>query len=161
MIKLRNEVFVADQKNGNVNAALKNLQQYVYSHMNTNLDSSSSVHPPIQLQYTYERLVQAEKTRVEAANSQLYTQAQIACQQQIPQGFSGRGRVPCIDDYVTSHGVKGQTVLASLYQFDFVSPHWTPDLAGWSLFTTIVLFVVFCLRYIAERLTRHALRKQL
>jgi hypothetical protein len=160
MIRLRSAVFTADKQNGDVEGALKELRQYVYAHMNTNLDSGSSVYPPIQLKYTYERLVQAEKDRVNAANSQIYTQAQIVCQQQIPQGFSGRGRVPCVDDYVLTHGTKEQPIPVSLYQFDFVSPSWSPDLAGWSLVTTIILCIFFCGRYAIERLTRHELSKQ-
>src|SRR5262249_55013158 len=119
------------------------------------------VHPPIQLKYTYDRLVQTQKDQASVANSQLYTQAQAICQQQIPQGFSGRGRVPCIDDYVTSHGVKEQPIPASLYQFDFVSPHWSPDLAGWSLVATICFSMLFGLHYSLVRLTRRQLRKQI
>jgi len=161
MVRLRNEVFTADKQNGNVEAALKNLQQFVYAHMNTNLDSGSSVYPPIQLKYTYDRLVQAEKDRVSAANSQIYTDAQTYCQQQIPTGFSGRGRVPCIDDYVTSHGTTAQTIPASLYEFDFVSPHWTPDLAGWSLVVTIIFSALFFVVYGIDRWVRHELRRQL
>src|SRR5664279_288777 len=79
MIRLRNQVFAADQQNGNVEGALKNLREFVYAHMNTNLDSGSGIRPPIQLKYRYERLVQAEKDRVSAANSKIYNDAQTIC----------------------------------------------------------------------------------
>jgi len=161
MVRLRNDVFTADKQNGNVEAALKNLQTFVYAHMNTNLDSGSSVYPPIQLKYTYDRLTQAEKDRVSAANSQIYNDAQTVCQQEIPQGFSGGGRVPCIENYVTTHGTTAQTIPASLYEFDFVSPSWTPDLAGLSLVITSIFSLLFVVRYGLERWVRHDLRKQL
>src|ERR1700679_2202908 len=59
MIKLRNSVYSADKNDGNVEAALQNLQSYVTSHMNTNLVSGNgTVYPPIQLKYTYQRILQ-------------------------------------------------------------------------------------------------------
>jgi len=135
MITLRDKVYVADKNNGDVNAALNNLRAYVYAHMNTNLSSgNNTIKPPIQLKYTYERLeAQAEAG---ANNSGLYTEAENYCQGQIPASvsISGRGRVTCIADYVTSHGGKQAAAIpAALYEFDFISPSWSSDLAGWSL----------------------------
>ena len=50
MIKLRSAVYAADKDNGNVESALEQLQAYVTTHMNTNLDSGNgTVYPPIQL----------------------------------------------------------------------------------------------------------------
>src|SRR3989344_1028478 len=126
MIKLRDQVTQTDKDNGDIEAALKNLRRYVYSHMNTNLATGSQVKPPIQLKYRYDRLVQAEKDKVAAANAQIYTDAQAHCEQLYPQSFSGGPRVPCIQDYVTSHGVAAQPIPDSLYKFDFVSPAWSP-----------------------------------
>ncbi len=144
MIKLRSEVSQADQQNGDVETALRNLREFVYSHMNTNLSSGNNpIKPPIQLKYRYDRLVQAEKDKTVASNTQIYTDAQAYCEKQVPQGLSGRGRVPCIQDYVTSHGVKEQSVPDALYKFDFVSPTWSPDLAGWSLVISGLFFILF------------------
>src|SRR5579864_2705508 len=74
MIKLRNDVYIADQNNGDVQAALQELQAFVVSHMNTGLSTGTNVYPPIQLKYTYDRLEQAA---IEASqpSSQLYTDA--------------------------------------------------------------------------------------
>lgn len=163
MVRLRADVFVADKANGDVESALKNLREYVYAHMNTNLDSGTSVRPPIQLKYTYDRLVQAQKDQAGLSSDQVYTDAQNYCQQQIPQGFSGRGRVPCITQYVSTHGAAAaqQLIPTSLYQFDFVSPAWTPDLAGWSMVITIVLLGLFGARYGLDRWLKAELRDQL
>lgn len=159
-IQLRNEVSKVDQQNGDVETALRNLREYVYAHMNTSLASGpNAIKPPIQLKYRYDRLVAAEKARVDAANAQIYTQAQAYCEQHVPNGFSGRGRVPCIQDYVSKHGVQEQPIPESLYKFDFVSPFWSPDLAGWTLLISIVSFVIFLLRYGLERWLRHELHE--
>jgi len=156
MVSLRNEVFAADKKGGDVEKSLKNLQRYIYAHMNTNLNSNNSVYPPIQLKYTYERLVEAEKTRVTNTNERLYQDAQTVCQ---PQAQATR--LTCVGDYVTAHSAKEQPIPASLYQFDFVSPSWTPDLAGWSLAVTAILVTLFTLRYGLERLIRQELKKNI
>ena len=138
MVTLRNAVYEADKNNGDVTKALNNLRMYVYGHMNTNLSTSDGVYPPIQLKYTYDRLVTAESNRVAQANSQLYTQAQIYCQQVNSTDFSGRNRVPCITDYVNNHGIKQQPIPDALYKFDFVSPKWSPDTAGWSMVLAVL-----------------------
>jgi hypothetical protein len=150
MINLRNDVYTADKNSGNVEAALDTLRSYVYGHMNTDLSTVNGIKPPIQLKYTYDRLTQqAEQT---ANNSQLYTTAENYCQEQIPASvsISGRGRISCVTDYVLNHGGKaGAAVPAALYQFDFISPSWSPDLAGWSLVAAAffgLMFVITVLR---------------
>jgi len=135
MIGLRNNVYAADKSSGNVNVALNNLRNYVYAHMNTNLSSGgNAIKPPIQLKYTYERLESA--AQAQANNTGLYTTAENYCQSVVPASvsISGSGRIGCVQDYISSHG--GQAAAAipvALYEFDFVSPAWSPDLAGWSL----------------------------
>src|SRR3954469_4688027 len=102
MIKLRTAVYAADEKGTDVQKPLKDLQAYVTSHMNTNLSSgTTAVYPPIQLKYTYERLIQAQGGQVQS--SQLYSEAQAYCERQNSSDFSGRNRVPCIEQYVQSH----------------------------------------------------------
>lgn len=158
MAKLRSAVYAADKNNGDVNGALQALQAYVTSHMNTDLSSGPNApYPPIQLQYTYERLQEAEARREltqSQANAGLYTQAENYCQQKIPIGFSGRYRVGCITQYVQSHGVSNFSIApipASLYEFDFLSPWWSPDLAGWSLVATVLAILAFIATWLTDR----------
>lgn len=146
MAELRNAVYAADKNNGNVEEALQNLRKFVNQHMNTDLDTGTGVYPPVQLKYTYERLVQAEKDRVNAANTQVYTDAQRNCEKLYPGSFSGGPRVPCIEQYVKSHGTTASSVPDALYKFDFTSPGWSPDLAGWSLALGVVFLVLTVLR---------------
>lgn len=145
-VRLRDNVTTVDQQNGDVEAALKKLREYIYGHMNTNLAAPNGVYPPIQLKYRYERLVSAEKVRVEAVNSKIYTDAQATCEKQIPDGLSGRFRLDCIQAYVQSHGVVAQPIPDSLYKFNFQPPLWSSDLAGWSLVAAIFFLVLFMVR---------------
>ena len=146
MVRLRAAVYSADKANGDTETALRNLQSYVTTHMNTNLSTGrNAVYPPIQLKYTYERLVQAQSDKTAKSNDQIYTEAQRYCEQQNSSDFSGRNRVPCIQQYVQSHTTVPQpsSVPDALYKFSFVSPSWSPDIAGWSLFVAGLTWVLF------------------
>ncbi len=155
MIKLRDAVYAADQNDSDVQGALATLQIYVTAHMNTNLNSGSdAVYPPIQLKYTYNRLVTAQSDAAAAANTQLYTNAQTYCQQQDSVDFSGHNRVPCIEQYVQTHDTQLPTIPEALYEFSFVSPGWSPDLAGWSLVTAVLSGLLFITTFAAKWLLR-------
>jgi hypothetical protein len=155
MVDLRNAVYSADQKNGDVQKSLANLQQYVTSHMNTKMDSGPSpVYPPIQLKFTYERLIQSRADQIAKNNTQTYTEAQKYCEQQNATDFSGRNRVPCIEAYVQKQGVKLAPISDALYKFDFVSPSWSPDFAGWSMVTTILGLLLFVVLFAIKRISR-------
>jgi preprotein translocase subunit SecF len=154
MVKLRSEVYTADKDNGNVEVALQNLRTYVYAHMNTDLASGpNAVYPPIQLSYTYNRLQQAEQQQVDATNATVYTDAQNYCQAQNSVSFSGRTRVPCIEAYVQQHGAKVVPIQPALYEFDFVSPTWSPDLAGFSLVLSFLVLILFVISLGSRRLS--------
>ncbi len=159
MINLRDQVYLADKNNNNVQGALDKLQAYVVAHMNTNLSSgSNAVYPPIQLKYTYQRLVSAQEAYIASTNTNLYTNAENYCQTVIPIGttnFLGGPRVPCIEQYVKTHGAQASPISPSLYEFDFISPTWSPDLAGFSLlFGGLFLIIgtgVFIINFILKR----------
>lgn len=141
MVRLRDAVYTADKNGGDVEGALRNLRQYVYSHMNTSLASGpNAVHPPIQLKYTYERLQQAQANVIGQGNSALYQQAQAYCDAQTAIGSEV---ISCIQNYATTHGVDLTPIPAGLYEFDFTSAKWSPDLAGWSLVLTALFFLAF------------------
>jgi hypothetical protein len=155
MIGLREAVYTADKNNTDVQAALKELQSYVTTHMNTNLSTgNTSVYPPIQLKYTYERLSAAQKEQF-AKNSDLYTEAQHYCEQQNSSDFSGRNRVPCIEQYVQDHTTQAAPAIPdALYKFAFATPKWSPDLAGWSLVVTLVSLLLFAVTFTFKRLAK-------
>lgn len=153
MIRLRDAVYAADQQAGDVSTALNNLRTYVYGHMNTNLNSGgNTIKPPIHLKYSYERLVAAEKQRIDSINERLYPEAQAYCERQNPDPSAGRARLKCTENYVLNNGAKPNPIPPGLYQYDFVSPAWSPDLAGWSLIGCIIFLVAAVVRFVAEKL---------
>lgn len=156
MAQLKQTVYTADKNGTNVQQALDNLQAYVTAHMNTDLSTGAgSVYPPIQLEYTYLRLAEAQDQAVLSANSGLYTAAQSYCQRLDPTDFSGRNRVPCIEQYVTSHGAALPNIPSALYEFDFVSPTWSPDAAGWSLLVAVLLAILTLGQFMRRYLSRY------
>lgn len=153
MVSLRESVYQADREGTGVEEALQALRKHVNGHMNTDLASGAqAVYPPIQLKETYGRLVAAEQRRIENANSQLYTEAQNHCEAQDPNSFSGGSRVACIEQYVEANGQKSQPIPDGLYKFDFASPSWSPDLAGWSLVVSAVLLLALIIRFTLGRI---------
>jgi hypothetical protein len=161
MIKLRDAVYTADKNNGNIEGALDNLRAYVYGHMNTDLSSGGNgIKPPIQLKYTYERLQASAQAQTDTANSKVYTDAQSYCQAQNPTDFSGRNRVPCVQNYVSTHGVQPSSVPTALYEYDFISPSWSPDLAGWSLLIAGASFITFVASFVINRIVKVKIKAQ-
>lgn len=148
MVRLREAVYTADKTGGNVEQALQELRAYVGQHMNTSLTGgNTSVYPPIQLKYTYERLREAERQRVDAVNARIYPDAQNYCEQLYPGSVSGGPRIPCIENYVATHGTRAQPVADSLYKFNFMSSSWSPDLAGWALVCSLLFLCLAVLRF--------------
>ncbi|HEY1646258.1 MAG TPA: hypothetical protein VGF75_07940 [Candidatus Saccharimonadales bacterium] len=160
MNDLRNQVYSADNNGGNVEAALENLAKYVTSNMNTNLSSGpNGIYPPIQLTHSYDQVSSNDSQSLSQQNSTLYTQAEDYCQAEIPNGFSGRYRVPCIEQYVTTHGLQSANVPSALYEFDFISPTWSPDLAGWTMLLSILLAALTLVSFIVHWIIKRSLKR--
>lgn len=152
MTVLKQKVMTADEKGTDVQKPLNELRAYVYAHMNTNLSSGNvAIKPPIQLKHTYERLVAAEKERVKQTNIAVGSEAAATCQAQFPSGFISHERVTCVDQYTAQHALREQQIPSELYKFDFKSPSWSPDRAGYSLALSAVFLVLFVLRFVTER----------
>lgn len=152
-IELRDTVLKVDKEDGDVEAALRELREFTYAHMNARLSSDTGIYPPVQLKYRYERLVAKEKARAQNASKDTYSEAQRDCEARFPQGLSGGNRIPCIQQYVDTHGgteAKERSIPDSLYKFDFVSPVWSPDLAGWSLVLAAVALLLLATRLTTE-----------
>lgn len=157
MIKLRQAVYNADKNNTGIQQPLKALQSYVTTHMNTDLSAgNTSVYPPIQLKYTYDRLVQLQQQQLQQQNTSVYSEAQAHCEALNHTDFSGHNRVPCIEQYVESHGGKAAPAIPeALYEFSFASPKWSPDLAGWAMAVAGLSGLFFAITFAAGRWARH------
>lgn len=154
MVRLREAVYVADKQGGDVETALRKLRAHVYAHMNTNLKvDPNSTEPPIQLAETYNRLVAAEQARVAAlgGNNAVYVAGQKKCESAfVPLSQ----RVSCIQQYVSENGgAQYQLNLPQkeFYTFDFVSPRWSPDVAGISMVIAGFMGILLLVRLIAGR----------
>jgi hypothetical protein len=163
MAELRQAVYTADKNNKDLEGSLRTLREFVYGHMNTNLASGpNAVHPPIQLKYTYERLQKAQAADAGKSSSEIYTDAQNYCEAKIPNGFSGRVRLDCIQQYVKEHrATASKPIPKNLYQFDFVSPAWSPDLAGWSMVVAILAVLLFLGVWLFQNIIHRWLRQHL
>jgi len=162
MVQLRDAVYTADQNNGDVEKALRDLRTYVWSHMNTSLTGGqNAVYPPIQLKYTYERKLQQLSESASNSNSEIYSQAQQYCERAIPSGFSGSYRLSCIQGFIKEHAPTSiEVVPKNLYQFDFVAAKWSPDKAGWSLLAAGFFFVCAIVTWIIRFIKRHFIRSK-
>lgn len=159
MVELRDNVYAADKAGKGVNESLQELRGYVGHHMNTSMSAGENgVYPPLQLKYTYDRLVVARSRDASAQNRKVYTAAQDYCEAKIPNGLSGSHRIKCIQDYVTTHSVSAVPIDPALYKFDFYSPTWSPDLAGWSLVLATLSFIASITIFTARRLVHRASR---
>lgn len=136
-------LIAVDQSGGDVEAALNDLRVYIYSHMNTQIGSELGVKPPIQLNGTYSRLVEAENARVAQVNDDVYAKAQVECEAIYGVGALQSGRVPCVQTYIDNNTVKLVTVEDDFYKFDFVPPRWSADLAGISMVIAGIFGLLF------------------
>jgi hypothetical protein len=157
MVELREAVYAADEKNGDVEGAIRALREHIYAHMNTSLTSgTNAIHPPIQLKYTYERVQAAQQSQLGPGNAALYHDAQAYCESQ-NAGAPAADLVACFENYAASRGVQLTSIPDALYKFDFTSAKWSPDLAGW----TLLLTLLFGFLFVSTAIYRWLLKKYL
>lgn len=159
MVELREAVYAADRQDGDIEAALNDLRRHVHGHMNTNLASgSNAIKPPIQLKASYDRLMADQLEKIKAGNARVTATAENICGARFPAGGFNAPRVACVQDYVGAHAQKASDIPDSLYKFDFVTPRWSPDLAGFSIFFSALFFVLFLARFGFERYMKKKLQ---
>jgi hypothetical protein len=149
MSELRKSVITADTKGDSAALAqsINTLRSYVSAHMNTDLGDG------FYLTASYER---AREAAVNAAadttnpDSALYQKASVECQSAAARSVYGGYYVPCVLAKVKELGSSAaltselQLPRYELYKIDFVSPLWSPDLAGFSALVSglIVLGII-------------------
>ncbi len=150
MLKLKENVVQVDAKGGDVEKALTELRNYVFSHMNTTMRPSNTTEPPLQLVSSYNRYIEQQQAKLTAAGqSDMYTAAQANCEREYPTIAE---RVNCIQLFVAENGGALAEInfpSKDLYTFDFASPTWTPDLAGISIVLAVLFFVLLVIRLVA------------
>ena len=131
-------VIKADENNGSVYEKLNDLQNYTFSHLN------SDVGRPVQLVNTYNRdankvfSVAQDRLDRDGKKRDVYLEAQKICE---AKGIPITARAQCAAEYVLANNpdieqAKLEVNLPdkALYSFDFASPRWAWDAAGISLF---------------------------
>ena len=152
MEELRAAVYKADEGGDKeeIAKALTDLRHHILSHMNTNLnpDNEESSEKPIQLTYKYYRdslKAWHDEIREAGVDNKPLNDARKVCE---------------VDDYVISErlscliketqDIEGfpqpRPVEKIYYVYDFVSPTWSPDLAGLSLIVFAIALGVLVLR---------------
>lgn len=157
MIDLYKKVEAADVSGVDTYGQLKNLQSYVAGHMNATPPKLGS-NPGIQLKNTYERAKKAETDRIANERTRIYNEAISYCEALLPQSLLSQ-RAQCIIDRNASQTVTEKQVVADLYRYDFVSPRWSADSAGWSVLASALLAGLLSLQILARAISRFLLPK--
>lgn len=143
MGQLRQAVFVADRDDGDIEGALQRLRNHVIHHMNSDLvqnreDDATQTEKPIQLAYEYYRdTLAVHESVVDQLGSgmpAILGQARAVCETEtVPISE----RLVCLQAETQRLGGSGyppiEPLVKDFYVFDYVSPDWSPDLAGWSI----------------------------
>lgn len=155
MIERREAVYSADTAGDDYVTAdrLYDLQRYASNHMNANTGD-------VYLDKKYQRDVEAIVREAEEANSEssarsaaLLEQAYQVCRDRYP-GYSTaytlcvsseQAKIPANEIDVA----RAEFPSPALYRYNFISPLWSPDFAGWFTLASIVLAILIVLRVIA------------
>ena len=153
MVHLRNAVASADKTadQAKIEKALSDLQHYVNGHMNTDLGKG------VYLQDSYTRAQDAAlATAGDATNpsSQVYEQAAAECKRYFAGGVASyqHDYLPCVIAKISSlsPGTNPNTVIklppVEYYHYNFISPLWSPDFAGFAVLITGVVALLILLR---------------
>lgn len=151
MVERRSAVLSADKvgDNDRTRDRLYDLQRYVSSHMNTNMDKG------VYLESTYRKDVQKiyEAASVDSnPNGNIYKKAQEVCAPQFSSWSDAY--IQCtineIEKYPASVDLISSVQIpkADSYRHVYTSPLWSPDFAGWSVLICVVILIMILFRFI-------------
>lgn len=158
----RNAVIEADKSGDEkqITQKLYELQKYVSSHMNTDLGKG------VEITETFKRnQIKYINDTQSNNNINIYKQANENCQ---AQNFKYLNQYrQCVYDYINSipdGKVLSSTIISEdemrlVYIHNYISPLWSPDLAGFFVLITAILVLVIVVRIISEISLRIMLRK--
>lgn len=165
MVTLRTAVVEADKQGDNVliQKRLADLQHFVSAHMNTSLQNG------LYLENKYNRDREAMLTAAADAtnpNAAVYQQASIECRARWQGGVASfrNDYVTCVQERVKALGVADDAAAglklpkAEWYHYNFSSPVWSPDIAGFSVLFCVILVSVIVLRLIGLVVLRMVLK---
>jgi hypothetical protein len=144
-------------------ARMVDLQRYVSAHMNTSLGKG------FYLEHEYNR-DKADALNAATSdtnpNAAIYQQASIECRNRFQGGVASfrNDYVACVAERVkalspSSDPTSGLNLpKAESYHYNFASPLWSPDLAGFSVLFCVIITSVILLRAIAAVMIRLVLK---
>ena len=159
MVQRRNAVSAADKAGDaqQLTERLAELQRYSSTHMN----ASSGV---IYLQHQYDRDAQTaieEASNSSSESASANSHAEEVCHPQY-SGWSTAYMQCFLEElakYPTSETLaEPQLPNTELYRYEYASPLWTPDFAGWSSLVVVLIFLVIIIRLISLGILRILLR---
>jgi hypothetical protein len=139
------------------------LQRYVSAHMNTSLGKG------FYLENQYNRDKEAALTAATNdtnPNASVYQQASIECRARFQGGVASfrNDYVTCVAERVKALSPSSDPATglklpkAESYHYNFASPFWSPDLAGFSVLFCVIITSVIVLRAIAAGIIRLVLK---
>lgn len=141
MITLRNLVLQADEQNKDIPKSLANLHIYVSAHMNANMGEQG-----IYLAHSYRRAYDAAVAAAAQGGSDsgvIYQNADKVCRAQFNEDAAFVNYAQCLVAKVAASGAPPiSTPSADLYRFNFVSPAWSPDVAGYTLLAAALVGIL-------------------
>ena len=162
MVERRAAVLSADEAGNDdvIIQRLYDLQQYVTSHMNTDMGTG------VYLEQSYKRDSQAALNAASAdtnPNGNIYKKAQEVCGPRfsvystayLQCTTSELEKYPAADELVQEANLPP----VSGYVHVFVSPAWSPDFAGWSVVVCVVLLLMIIVRMVGLGILKLLLRR--
>lgn len=151
MVQRREAVAQADKAGDRtaIQARLYDLQRYVSSHMNTQMGD-------IYLEHQYKRDTESAisiASGASASSGNIYKQAQDVCAPKF-SGYS-QAYLQCTLDYLSQFTQDKDPVTnanlpkADVYRYNFVSPLWSPDFAGFSVLACVLILLLIIARLAA------------
>ena len=165
MDKRRTAVMEADRLADKeaVKQRMVELQRYVSAHMNTSLGKG------FYLEHEYNRDKEAAlnaATSTTNPNAAVYQQASIECRSRFQGGVASfrNDYVTCVAERVKALSPSSDPAVAlklpkaESYHYNFASPFWSPDLAGFSVLFCVIVTSVILLRGVVAAIIRLVLK---
>lgn len=161
MVQRRTAVLAADEAGDSeiIQNRLYDLQRYVSDHMNTDLDKG------VYLETSYKKAVQAAyetASNDNNPNGNIYKKAQQVCAPQFTHWSMEYIRCTTgeLAKYPAASNLVGAIKLPNVntYKYDFVSPLWSADFAGWSVLICVVILLMIFVRLTSVALLKILLR---
>ena len=162
MVERRAAVLSADEAGNDdvIIQRLYDLQQYVTSHMNTDMGTG------VYLEQSYKRDSQAALNAASAdtnPNGNIYKKAQEVCGPRF--SVYSTAYLQCTTSELEKYPAADELVQAAKlppvtgYVHVFSSPAWSPDFAGWSVVVCIVLLLMIVVRMVGLGILKLLLRR--